>query len=348
MHCTSRCLAIRRIRVPSQMWTASLYGAVRLQSSTPSNDEICKAFKCFDLPRSAPFADIRKKYITLAKEHHPDVKGGANSKNQTMASINESYDVLSRAHKAGSLGQGTSSSSQGAQSSSSYGYGTGRPNVDPNEYHQEFYEYQPLWDDLPPEFHEAMWQQMRHGDMGGMPQDHGFQAQRRHHKHQRQHQRQQSSQNQSNGSTNNKSQRKEEPPKKSVTWPEADLQALCNMYQDGKSFEFIANALGRKQPDVVAEFNRWYNDNKKPQHRNQNQHRNGNKKRRPNVMGYDGPWPQMEFEDIGEYLDPDEYGDPIDAGMYYDVDEGAQPFSSGKHYMHRGGRGGHFRPNYRR
>jgi hypothetical protein len=45
----------------------------------------------------------------------------------------------------------------------------------------------------------------------------------------------------------------EEPASKLST---VEQEALANMHRDGKSFEFIANALGKSATDVVEEFNR--------------------------------------------------------------------------------------------
>lgn len=307
-------------------------------TESPSADEVRRSFGTLGLPATTSYADTRKKYLELAKAHHPDVAGGSKgtSSHSNMSAINEAYDVLSRAHKAGLLHQHSShsSSSGGASGPSAFhdsGYGS--------------YEdvYHPAWEEMPPEYYEAMWEQMRAAnserngpfdsefhaafrpDRGG----HGRRGRGRSQQRERQH----------------TQPPQEEPPKKrSTTWSDEDLTALKNMYQDGKSFEFIANALGKKQPDVVAEFNRWYSDQQSEGSRRQPRHHHHSKRRQhfgtPQDM-YAAMGDDFDVEDAFYAQDAfDENGVPLEVHMYYDIaDEGPQPYG-GQHFMHRGGRGG--------
>jgi len=368
----------------------------------PSHDEMRKALDVLKCSQSATFGDIRKKYLDMAKVHHPDV-ATASTTSSTMSAINEAYDVLQRAQKTGKLPFASKPSSSGT--SGTYSDAQHHPfrassttsSSDP---------YEPLWgDEIPPEVYEAMWQQM-HEQGGGMhsgfydPYDGfpGFFAGRPSNKRRHQQNRRQGSQrhhrsdatnggdtsgggqgNQEGRSSasdsadpsRNKSQEGSNAQSKQSSWSDEELKALRNMYQDGKSFDFIANALGKPSSEVVGEFNRWYHS-QQSNHRSSargssNRGRGGRERggqglpsRGHSSNYYSGAPPFVDMEDAFYHSDAfDENGVPLDAYMYYDIDpidmdasdfsefhepdEFHIPFREGQHFMHRGDQGNHHR-----
>lgn len=298
-------------------------------SNAPADEEVSRAFKTLGVPKGAPFADLKRKYLHLAKEHHPDVQSASN-KNSTenMSSINEAYDVLSRAHKAGTLPTGSTHHPRTPHSSAGA------------------YGYQPIWEDMPTEFYEGMWAEMQHDfqqqqqrqdrrrwdprrafmmdddDEGYRPENH-----------------QQSSERRKPPREGPNDHRKDQRAT-TTTWKASDLDALTNMYQDGRSFEFIANALGKTKDEVVVEFNRWCNDQSKGQRGRGGYRgaRRGSGRGRASSM-----YSAMDYEDIADaFYDPEafnEHGEPLEVHFFTNVDDDVHPFV-GTHSMHRGGRGG--------
>ncbi|KAG8345624.1 hypothetical protein TRVL_03557 [Trypanosoma vivax] len=124
-----------------------------------------------------------------------------------------------------------------------------------------------------------------------------------------------------------------------TTWPDADLQAMVNMYQDGKSFDFIANALGKQTSEVIKEFNLWSEGSKRPSRSPRWQHR----------CLYYAESPEMEYidDDSDDSDDPFGYSNSVDEMEGSSVepedvvfDGGAIPFRGG-HFMsgHKARRG---------
>jgi curved DNA-binding protein CbpA len=305
----------------------------RYAADAPPHDEVSKAFQTIGATQGTPFAELKKRYLQLAKEHHPDVQRSAGSEKTStvhMSSINEAFDVLTRANKAGTLPKGNHSGRQASQQQP-HGFSGFQNGGFPES------GYQPIWEDMPPEFYESMWHEMQedfqqsrkkwdaqksYGMDEGEFSNHGNRGNdhRRHPKYEK---------------------KKPEPQASTTTWKSSDLDALQNMYQDGRSFEFIANALGKKKDEVVDEFNRWCHDQNQGRHSRGG--RGGSRGRGRGGRGrQDNLYASMEYDDIADaFYDPeafDEFGEPLEVQFFTDMDD-VHPFM-GKHSMHRGGRGG--------
>ena len=91
---------------------------------------------------------------------------------------------------------------------------------------------------------------------------------------------------------------------------DAERSALSNMYEEGKSFEFIANALGKPQAEVIKEYNlirdeksagkRQYQDRPNNNNNNNNNNRRGNNRRKGNGSRQDRDVPFGHFVDFDE------------------------------------------------
>ncbi|TPP41642.1 DnaJ domain family protein [Leishmania donovani] len=116
----------------------------------------------------------------------------------------------------------------------------------------------------------------------------------------------------------------------STTWPEEQVKAMVNMYQDGKSFEFIANALGKESAAaVLEEFNRWSSDNQpqrrkgaKPHHAKRHRYHGGHGPFYHAESPDEVPFELYEMMEEEPYFDgsSEENGDPFG---YYPGDEEA-------------------------
>ncbi|CAD2220480.1 hypothetical protein ADEAN_000800200 [Angomonas deanei] len=206
--------------------------------------------------------------------HHPDVAqsqektttgSGGDSSHSSMVDINTAYKTVNQFHKTGGR-------LSGQQSQQKTQWHQRRQDYSQTNHAQRPYE--PLYEDVDPLFYEMLWEEMRrqnekeefnHSTFGGDFYKHGESPNPMHEefygydpfnneffrpggkppprkKNPNQNNNQQTrSQNKNQNNNNNTKQ-------KTTTWPATDLQALVNMYQDGKSFEFIANAFNKKRP----------------------------------------------------------------------------------------------------
>lgn len=279
---------------------SALSTAVRFNSgsSVPTKEEVLQAYTVLGVSTTSTFADVKRKYVDLAKQHHPDVNLGASNTTTRMVDINNAYSTVNRFHKAGHTLPLSSSSQQSSSSTHGYRGAGGRSTASGTEsyYTEHDARYQPWHEDLDPLMYEMMWEEMRRqndadaaaaaADFYDTPYGHwqdpsgardgAGRSQRsrwrpqnqRNQRHTSSHTQQQQRERNGEGqggqnrrstttTTSDNNTDSEEQQKAKTTWPEADLKALINMYEDGKSFEFIANALGKEVGAVVGEFNRW-------------------------------------------------------------------------------------------
>ncbi|EPY23694.1 hypothetical protein STCU_07546 [Strigomonas culicis] len=269
-----------------------------------------------------------------------------------MVEINNAYNTISRFHKAG---RELPKSGQGGAAHKGHQY----------YYSAQDPKYEPWHEDIDPLFYEMMWEEMkrqneedafaRSGNPDDFYTDFSFREKNQSSADKRK-QRSYSSDSSNNGYQNkkNKNGGPNKAKQKTTTWPDADLKALMNMYQDGKSFEFIAHALGKTTAQVVDEFNCWSADSRKgPSSKGNRQSAKYSK--RPKYNGYKVPYyftespDDIPFELYEMMSDADEDGDPY--GYYGDGDDGdsfsendfnlymgARPYMGG-HYMHEPKRG---------
>lgn len=353
----------------------------------PTEEEVIKAYSVLGVGTGSTLSEVRKRYVDLAKEHHPDVASASASQADTtgsatsrMVDINNAYNTVNRFHKAGRklTSQGTSASSGtgGYGGSASYWHAGHTQRRQQQQHQQSYYTtqdrgYQPWYEDLDPLLYEMMWEELRrqndrdpfeqamhpdefcdHGETHGAATSNAASggSYRPHRQSQRPSQGQKGV--------------KEKEKVKTTTWPDTDLQAMVNMYQDGKSFEFIGNALGKKTTDVVDQFNKWSDDNKKNRRGNGDGGRSGgggsryqhnrNGRRRYNARRTRGPFYHMEYPtgppygfynymvddiDADDDVEDDPYGYYAgdDYGYYddpwqVDEDEGPTAFT-GTHHM---------------
>lgn len=319
-----------------------LHSQRRCNADAPSHDDVTKAFKTLGSTQGTAYQDLRKRYLHLAKEHHPDVQAqsGATNKHAQMSSINEAFDVLTRANKAGTLPKAAGSA--GASTSNRSAAGARSHNPHGFAGFQGFPEssYQPIWD-MPPEFYESMWHEMQDDFQQSRKQwdsrkaymmdDDDFNA--AHHNHN----------NRPRGEHRKGPQKEQQQASSTTTWKQSDLDALQNMYQDGRSFEFIANALGKTKDEVVEEFNRWcHEQNNVRQHNRGGGPGRGRGYRGRSRGRHENMYATMDYDDLADaFFDPEavnEFGEPLEVQFFTDMDAGVHPFS-GKHSMHRGGGG---------
>ncbi|CCW66733.1 unnamed protein product [Phytomonas sp. Hart1] len=256
--------------------------------------------------------------------------------NNRMVDINNAYNTVSRFHKAG---HGLSPSdesfefSEGSTCGSSFFSNSNHNNVHSDSYGST---YQPWYEELDPLLYEMMWEEMRCPNDEGIKMRAPMARDDFYHSHFNT-ERQKGS---SGGGASQRSRHQyhnrhrvkkhpnsEESSKSTSMWPEADLKAMVNMYQDGKSFEFIANALGKQVPQVIDEFNHWSDGHKK-------NHKTINFNRQPYSSQWKGPFYHAEFPDGPPYdfhdvVDVEDSAEDDDMYGYY-VDENcnvANPFN---------------------
>ncbi|CAG9569761.1 conserved hypothetical protein [Leishmania major strain Friedlin] len=307
---------VRLVNRACQSLSGSLvFSACRHCATVPTEDDVRKAYKILGVHTSATLTDVKKRYGDLAKEHHPDVSNSsAVSSTNRMTDINNAYNTVKQFHQAGRrLFEATRApNASGASDSSSSSY-----------YSKQDSAYQPWYEDMDPLMYELMWEEMRrqneedsfarnmHAEAFYRPNDRWRPPRGNASARPRQ----------SSGSSDGRQSHAGKKSPSSTTWPEEQVKAMVNMYQDGKSFEFIANALGKESAAaVLEEFNRWSSDN-------QPQRRKGAKPhhaRRHRYHGGHGPFYHTESPDEV----PFELYEMMEEEPYYDgsSEESGDPF----------------------
>nr|CCC95887.1 unnamed protein product [Trypanosoma congolense IL3000] len=258
-----RWAALRGLRLVQQRFMAT---------DVPTEEEVRNAYATLGVATCSPFEDVKRRYVELAKQHHPDVNGeqGVNASSR-MVNINTAYSTLRRLHQ---LSKGRLHERQGCPSG-------GRAGTEQPYYTSNDEPYQPWHEDLDPLFYEMMWEEMhRQTANEAFAQASAADEERRRYQ-QQQYRNAHQQRSDARGTRHNKAHCEDQKRskgdrgrKKTTTWPDVDLQAMVNMYLDGKSFDFIANALGKKTSDVVSEFNRWSEDNRRPSRRHRHNNHN--------------------------------------------------------------------------
>lgn len=127
-------------------------------SSPPSVDEVRAACRTMGVDATTLSSEVaKKKFLQLAKEHHPDAKaaaskaggGPASSSSVSMADINGAYAVLQRHFKGGggtisTAPSGSYGSNASAAGRNAWGWTTGGPSGSGGG--------------VPPQFHQAFWE----------------------------------------------------------------------------------------------------------------------------------------------------------------------------------------------
>lgn len=272
----SSCSAGKRLRT-------SLFTPQRCGSSaaipTPTIEEVKKAYAVLGIDSSTGSLEaIKKQYMELVKKHHPDIAENhcQNASSGNMGDINHAYQVLRQFVKdGGKLPEQQRDSSRDA-SASSYYY----------TYPEE--EQESAWEDpnYAP-FYEMVWSNMRereseeeaaaaaaafffYGHEGKSAEEYWASqsmGNRRSAEYARTSTQQKAkkrgmkkpggpdgSKGKSSASEANTASRDQA---NKAVWTESDRLAMQNMYEEGKSFEFIANALQRSASDVIDEYNNW-------------------------------------------------------------------------------------------
>ena len=67
-----------------------------MRDGRPVSKLQAKAFQTFDLPVSAPAADIRKRYAELLRRFHPDVNGGDRSAESQLQEVVRAHHILKK------------------------------------------------------------------------------------------------------------------------------------------------------------------------------------------------------------------------------------------------------------
>nr|CAJ2468189.1 unnamed protein product [Leishmania braziliensis] len=331
-------------RARQPLFGASLSSACRHCATVPTEDDVRKAYKILGVHTSATLTDVKKRYGDLAKEHHPDVSNtSADSSTSRMTDINNAYNTVKQFHQAGrQLFEATrASSARGTPNSSSSSYYTTRDTA-----------YQPWYEDMDPLLYELMWEEMRRQNEEDCfsRNMHTERAYRPNGQWQPPHCSPSARPRQSSGNGDGRQSHGGKRCSSSTTWPEEQVKAMVNMYQDGKSFEFIANALGKESAAaVVEEFNRWSSDNQ-PQRRKGGKPYNAKRHRSHGRQGSfyytespdEVPFELYEMMEEEPYYDDsaEEAGNPFGYyqgdGEEYDVPYGnATPFY-GVHQMNGG------------
>lgn len=243
-------------------------------SSREEEDAARKAYHVLGVPTSTrSLPEVKKKYMSLVKVHHPDVtihsnsvptaaeKGSASSDACRMVEINNAYSILSKFLKAGGM-----LPEHLEKRSQNYAFDAGKcSHTNPFPQHGAYDSI--CWEDpqyVP--FYEMMWEEMREGAAADAifheMQDHLAAAGETSARWENQNSSsfEERYPNHSENLHYHRNKKKEEEASTThthSTWSKADQSAFKYMYEEGKSFDFIGNALKKSVDDVIKEFNLW-------------------------------------------------------------------------------------------
>eukprot|EP00758_Cryptobia_borreli_P006401 Tbor_TRINITY_DN5140_c3_g4::TRINITY_DN5140_c3_g4_i1::g.25959::m.25959 len=352
-----------------------------LYSSTtgdcPTDEEVNNAHRVLGT-KGMDFAEARRRYLELAKQHHPDVKsqdGSMGISADRMSEINQAYSTLQRKDKHGGLRPARSNSnSNGGGYDEFGGSGMHQPPYGYNSPHMGMYQAfadDPYWENTS-DFHEAM-QAAMNGRMnskvnsamwydfddffeGGIKQPRWRDVKKNNKKHHHNNNNNNSKPNDnkttaessaSSGDTKSTSSstsnsKTEDKNKEKSKLTDDERSALKHMYEEGKSFEFISNALGKPPGVIVTEYNLMSKSNS-----NSNRS-NGMRGGRSNGRGRGGrggpsrqyqhvPWGAEIIDDVmySNFDDAEIFMDPAMCyDQYMDASEGGPRRNQKRHWKY--------------
>eukprot|EP00741_Cyanophora_paradoxa_P009227 tig00001487_g8937.t1 len=98
-------------------------------------------YSILGVPSSASADEIRRAYLKLAKEHHPDLNGGCEKAEERFKRVQEAYEVLGDARKRANYdGAGSGSAGFGSGGQSSYAGGAGAHRSQHSHSRHQYYE----------------------------------------------------------------------------------------------------------------------------------------------------------------------------------------------------------------
>ena len=242
---------------------------MRLSSDAkPSVEEVRKAYGVLGAATSSDFKVVRARYLELAKQHHPDVSGKAGT--DSMAAINDAYKTVDRYFKGGGRPPGAPQATSRHHTGAPFGTDGAHSFGGGADYHQSMYSDPLGWEQffawqngqgLPPE-PPFGWD----ADPSGAFYSHDFAGNAFGSTHDRQrprnsdHSRGQEKKAHPKDTSGSQKEKEKDRDRKSggmnkSKWTDAERDAMANMYREGQSFEFIANALGKTTQDVLDEYN---------------------------------------------------------------------------------------------
>lgn len=286
-------------------------------AEAPSQEEVSRAFASLGMSPNASQQAVRAEYLRLAKANHPDVLLQAQKTDAgkgpkvTMSDINGAYETLQRFFKVGAktceyvpsdVPRGApqpetvyweSTEPHEWHTENEGGYGFGVPWASMN--FRPFSGDDPIFESIASQFFtEDEILRPRSARRGG---------------NRGKNQRKAATEGQTPRQTQKQQRaRQADCVDNDDVWNEQELQAILNMQEDGKSFEFIANALNRSVDSVIAAFNEVCSAQRHSDHPTSRSSRRRRSAAPTEDGEYDFPFVEVvHMNDDGEPLDGQPY-----------------------------------------